>query len=131
MIAVTAGWEMGNQSVIFVSRLPGERPHDAVVSRFRIILPLILLTATMGRALTIVGYDSAINDRFSSGYPDNLVANSSVSFLGAVDTFMPVYLDRMAAPDIDFSAVPEPSRGVRQLLGACALLRRWHRAAKE
>lgn len=50
---------------------------------FRIILSFILLTATLARALTIVGYDSATNDRFSSGYPDNPVANTSVSFLGA------------------------------------------------
>lgn len=53
------------------------------MSLFRIILSLTLLTTTMARALTIVGYDSATNDRFSSGYPGNPVANSSVSFLGA------------------------------------------------
>ena len=50
---------------------------------FRIIFSVTLLTATMASALTIVGYDSATNDRFSSGYPGNPVVNSSVSFLGA------------------------------------------------
>ncbi len=49
---------------------------------YRIILTFILLTATMAKALTIVGYDSATNDRFSSGYPNNPVPNASASFLG-------------------------------------------------
>lgn len=53
------------------------------MSMFRVILSFILLTGTMARALTIVGYDSSTNDRFSSGYPGNPVANGSVSFLGA------------------------------------------------
>ena len=53
------------------------------MSLFRIIFSLTLLTATMASALTIVGYDSATNDRFSSGYPGNPVVNNSVSFLGA------------------------------------------------
>lgn len=59
------------------------KQHDPVVPLFRIILPLILLSATMARGLTIVGYSSAADDRFSSGYPDNPVPNASVSFLGA------------------------------------------------
>ena len=46
------------------------------MSMFRVILSSILLTATMAKALTIVGYDSATNDRFSSGYPNNPVANA-------------------------------------------------------
>ncbi len=54
-----------------------------MVTMLRILLSFILLTATMARALTIVGYDSATNDRFGSGYPGNPVANASASFLGA------------------------------------------------
>ncbi len=57
--------------------------EELIAPMFRIILSFILLTTTMARALTIVGYDSATNDRFSSGYPGNPVANASVSFLGA------------------------------------------------
>jgi hypothetical protein len=53
-----------------------------VVSLHRFIFLFVLLTATAARALTIVGYDSATNDRFSSGYPLSPVVNTSVSFLG-------------------------------------------------
>ncbi|WP_395746371.1 PEP-CTERM sorting domain-containing protein [Prosthecobacter sp.] len=49
----------------------------------------------------------------------------------SIDTFMPLYLDDMTADGIDFSAVPEPSRALLLLLGACTLLRRRHRAPKE
>lgn len=50
---------------------------------FRLVTALILLlTATTASALTIVGYDSATNDRFTSGYPSSPVENTSVSFLG-------------------------------------------------
>lgn len=42
-----------------------------------------MLTASTAGALTIVGYDSSVNDRFASGYPASPVANSSLSFLGS------------------------------------------------
>lgn len=48
-----------------------------------IILSLTLQVVTAASALTIVGYDPATNDRFSSGYPGSPVANTSASFLGA------------------------------------------------
>jgi len=47
------------------------------------------------------------------------------------DNFIPLHLAQMAALGIDFSVVPEPSRVMLLLLGACALLRRRHRAPRE
>lgn len=49
----------------------------------QIIVPaLLLLTAATASALTIVGYDPAVNNRFDSGYPTAPVENGSLSFLG-------------------------------------------------
>lgn len=50
----------------------------------------------------------------------------------SIDNFIPIYLNQMAAQGIDFSfvVIPEPSRAVLLLLGACALLRRRHRAPR-
>ncbi len=47
-----------------------------------IIITLILLAAPAARALTIVGYNPAANDRFSSGYPLSPAENTSTAFLG-------------------------------------------------
>jgi len=55
-------------------------PHAVFFRGFPALI--LLLTATTASALTIVGYDSATNDRFTSGYPLSPVPNSSVSFLG-------------------------------------------------
>lgn len=51
----------------------------------------------------------------------------------SIDNFIPFYLDQMALNGVDFSVivVPEPSRTMLLLLGACALLRRRHRAPRE
>ncbi len=49
----------------------------------------------------------------------------------SIDNLIAVYLDQMATQGIDFSVVPEPSRALLLLLGACALLRRRHRAPRE
>ncbi len=54
-----------------------------MILRQVLLVSVLLLTATTARALTIVGYDPAVNDRFSSGYPGTPVENSSLSFLGA------------------------------------------------
>jgi hypothetical protein len=54
---------------------------------------------------------------------------SSVPY--SIDNFIPIYLDQMETFGIDFSVVPEPSRFLLLLLGACALLRRRHRALRE
>lgn len=49
----------------------------------QIIVPaLLLLTAATASALTIVGHDPEVNNRFDSGYPTTPVGNSSLSFLG-------------------------------------------------
>ena len=47
------------------------------------------------------------------------------------DNFIPLHLAQMDALGIDFTTVPEPSRALLLLLGACALLRRRHRAPRE
>jgi len=83
MIAETAGCETGIQSVDLVSWQMQETAHVFTVFPRWIILFLTLQAITAARALTIVGYDPATNDRFSSGYSGNPVANSSASFLGA------------------------------------------------
>ena len=49
----------------------------------------------------------------------------------SIDNFIPIYLDQMDTFGIEFSVVPEPSRFLLLLLGACALLRRRHRAPRE
>ncbi len=49
----------------------------------------------------------------------------------SIDNLIAVYLDQMTTQGIDFSVVPEPSRAMLLLLGACALLRRRHRAPRE
>ena len=54
---------------------------------------------------------------------------SSVEY--SVDNLIAVYLDQMTAQGIDFTTVPEPSRAMLLLTGACALLRRRHRAPRE
>ncbi|MGV3664430.1 MAG: PEP-CTERM sorting domain-containing protein [Prosthecobacter sp.] len=49
----------------------------------RFLVPaLLLLTATAASALTIVGHDPAVNNRFDSGYPTTPVENTSLAFLG-------------------------------------------------
>jgi hypothetical protein len=63
----------------------GSGPQQGIFQRLHlrlIIASLILLSAPAVRALTIVGYDPATNDRFASGYPSSPVENTSVSFLG-------------------------------------------------
>jgi len=51
----------------------------------------------------------------------------------SIDNFIPIYLSQMITQGIDFGieAVPEPSRALLLLLGACALLQRRHRAPRE
>jgi hypothetical protein len=49
----------------------------------------------------------------------------------SIDNFIPIYLDQMTTQGIEFAVVPEPSRFVLLLTGACALLRRRHRARRE
>lgn len=53
------------------------------VFRRLLIVSALLLTATEASALTIVGYDPTVNNRFDSGYPTTPVENSSLSFLGS------------------------------------------------
>lgn len=48
-----------------------------------LLATLLLLAATPAGALTIVGHDPDVNDRFDSGYPSTPVPNSSLSFLGS------------------------------------------------
>lgn len=49
----------------------------------RLAIALVLMLAAPARALTIVGYDPAVNDRFASGYSGTPVENTSPTFLGA------------------------------------------------
>ncbi|MDZ4401360.1 MAG: PEP-CTERM sorting domain-containing protein [Prosthecobacter sp.] len=49
----------------------------------------------------------------------------------SIDNLIAVYLDQMTTQGIDFSVVPEPSRAMLLLVGACAVLRRRHRAPRE
>lgn len=52
------------------------------------IVPLVLLLLTAAaRAVTIVGYDPALHDRFASGYPTTPVVNSSAGYVGAAYDF--------------------------------------------
>ena len=46
-------------------------------------LPAILLCPLPAMALQTTGYTSEINDRFSSGYPNNPVENTLPNFVGA------------------------------------------------
>ena len=46
------------------------------------IILFLLLTVSTAKALTIVGYNPATNDRFSSGYPLSPAENTSAAFLG-------------------------------------------------
>lgn len=64
--------------------------------------------------LALVGTHSAVGDIGTSG-------------TYSIDNLIAVYMDQIASQGIDFTAVPEPSRGLLLLLGACALLRRRHR----
>lgn len=79
-----------------------------------------------------------------SGSPTFVPWNGSLALLGthsvigtlgdveySIDNFIPIYLDQMTTQGIEFSVVPEPSRFVLLLTGACALLRRRHRAPRE
>jgi hypothetical protein len=50
--------------------------------RLFLLLAPLLLSAAVVHALDVAGYDSAANDRFSSGYPDAPVPNSSPKFIG-------------------------------------------------
>ena len=53
------------------------------VKRLLLILVPLLLSALGGvHALMVEGYDPAVNDRFSSGYPDAPVPNGSPKFIG-------------------------------------------------
>ncbi len=52
------------------------------MKRFLLTLAPLLLSALAVRALVVEGYDPAVNDRFSSGYPDAPVPNDSPKFLG-------------------------------------------------
>lgn len=48
----------------------------------------VLLSLTMAaHAVTIVGYDPALHDRFASGYPTTPVVNSSAGYVGAAYDF--------------------------------------------
>lgn len=48
------------------------------------LAPLVfLLLTTAAHAVTIVGYDAALHDRFASGYPTTPVVNSSAGYVGA------------------------------------------------
>lgn len=51
-----------------------------MLSRVLLFLALSALTA---RAVSIVNYNAAVNDRFASGYPTTPTANGSVNFVGA------------------------------------------------
>ena len=51
-----------------------------MLSRVLLFLALSALTA---RAVSIVNYNAAMNDRFASGYPTTPTANGSVNFVGA------------------------------------------------
>src|SRR5271170_2726921 len=42
----------------------------------------LLLSAMAGYALVVQDYDPAVNDRFSSGYPDAPVPNTNPKFIG-------------------------------------------------
>ncbi|WP_050028208.1 PEP-CTERM sorting domain-containing protein [Verrucomicrobium sp. BvORR034] len=44
---------------------------------------VLLLLPAAARAVTIVGYDPALHDRFASGYPTTPVVNSSAGYVGA------------------------------------------------
>lgn len=44
---------------------------------------VLLLAAAGGKALTVTGYSSSVNDRFASGFPSAPVDNASPSFVGA------------------------------------------------
>jgi hypothetical protein len=46
----------------------------------------------------------------------------------SVDNLIAAYTDQMTTQGIDFTSVPEPSRLMLLLIGACALLRRRQRA---
>jgi hypothetical protein len=49
----------------------------------------------------------------------------------SVDNLIAAYTDQMTSQGIDFASVPEPSRWLLLLTGACALLCRRHRAPRE
>lgn len=79
-----------------------------------------------------------------SSSPSFTVWNGSLALLGthsvvgtigmteySVDNLIAIYLDQMTTQGIDFSVVPESSRALFLLVGACALLRRRHRAPRE
>lgn len=87
--------------------------------------------------------DSVFQSDDSSG-PTFVPWNGSLALLGthsavgtisgtqySIDTFIPIYFGQMDAQGIDFTTVPEPSRAMLLLTGACALLRRRHRAPRE
>jgi hypothetical protein len=52
------------------------------VKRLLLFLAPLLLSALCVRALVVEGYDPAVNDRFSAGYPDAPVPNASDKFMG-------------------------------------------------
>lgn len=52
------------------------------MKRLLLFLAPLLLSGLGVRALVVQGYDPAVNDRFSSGYPNAPVANAGPRFLG-------------------------------------------------
>lgn len=52
------------------------------MKRLLLILAPLLLSAMGVHALVVEGYDHAVNDRFSSGYPDAPVPNAGPNFIG-------------------------------------------------
>lgn len=59
-----------------VRRLPGGKVRNVLV------LAAALATASVTRAITITGYSSTANDRFSSGFPLAPVPNANANFIG-------------------------------------------------
>jgi hypothetical protein len=52
------------------------------VKRLLLFIAPLLLSAMALHALVVQGYDPAVNDRFSSGYPDTPVPNDNPKFVG-------------------------------------------------
>ncbi len=52
------------------------------MKRLLLCLTPLLLSAMVVRALVVQGYDPAVNDRFSSGYPNAPVPNTNPNFIG-------------------------------------------------
>ena len=61
-------------------------------SRLRLVLAVACVAYAAGPApaLDVIGYSSAANDRFSSGYPSSPVTNSGTPFVGRNDSWLGV-----------------------------------------